>query len=41
MFAASGAQVGWFFGAGTSVSGGIPTAGQLLDEFDRSDSRAA
>jgi hypothetical protein len=31
--AVSGAQTGWLFGAGTSVSGGIPTAGQLLDEF--------
>lgn len=32
-FAVSGAQIGWLFGAGTSASGGIPTAGQLLDEF--------
>src|SRR6266545_3375791 len=32
-FAVSGAQLGWLFGAGTSASGGIPTAGQLLDEF--------
>jgi NAD-dependent SIR2 family protein deacetylase len=31
--AVSGAQLGWLFGAGTSASGGIPTAGQLLDEF--------
>lgn len=33
MFAVSGAQVGWLLGAGASASGGIPTAGQLLDEF--------
>ena len=33
MFAVSGAQIGWFFGAGTSASGGIPTGGQLLDQF--------
>jgi hypothetical protein len=32
-FAVSGAQIGWLFGAGTSASGGIPTAGQLIDEF--------
>jgi hypothetical protein len=32
-FAVSGAQMGWLFGAGTSASGGVPTAGQLLDEF--------
>jgi hypothetical protein len=33
MFAVSGAQIGWLFGAGTSASGGVPTASQLLDEF--------
>ncbi len=32
-FAVNGAHVGWFFGAGTSASAGVPTAGQLLDEF--------
>lgn len=31
--AVNGAHVGWLFGAGTSASAGIPTAGQLLDEF--------
>lgn len=33
MFAVSGARIGWLFGAGASASGGIPTAGQLLDKF--------
>lgn len=28
-----GRQVGWLFGAGTSASAGVPTAGQLLDQF--------
>lgn len=32
-FAVNGAHVGWFFGSGTSASAGVPTAGQLLDEF--------
>lgn len=32
-FAVNGAQVGWLVGAGASASGGVPTAGQLLDEF--------
>jgi NAD-dependent SIR2 family protein deacetylase len=31
--AVNGAHVGWLFGAGTSASAGVPTAGQLLDEF--------
>jgi hypothetical protein len=32
-YAVSGAQIGWLLGAGSSASGGVPTAGQLLDEF--------
>src|SRR5665213_3179102 len=32
-FGVLGSQIGWLCGAGTSASGGIPTAGQLLDEF--------
>ena len=32
-FAVNGAHIGWLFGAGASASAGVPTAGQLLDEF--------
>src|SRR4051812_1950766 len=32
-FAVNGPHIGWLFGAGTSASAGVPTAGQLLDEF--------
>ena len=31
--AVTGATLGWLLGAGTSASGGIPTAGQLFYEF--------
>jgi hypothetical protein len=32
-YAINGQHIGWLFGAGASASAGIPTAGQLLDEF--------